>query len=79
MMQHLLSQNMEVTVSGRCLNDHIHVARSVKAIQLQVNTESNVHLNSNSGQQNSTMNCIFTGKLARNRDHFKSTFFVVKT
>lgn len=51
MMQHLLSQNMEVTVSGRrCLNDHIHVARSVKAIQSQVNTESNIHLNSNSGQ-----------------------------
>lgn len=45
MMQHLLSQNMEVTVSGRrCLNNHIHIARSVKAIQLQVNTESNIHL-----------------------------------
>lgn len=45
MMQHPLSQNMEVTVSGRrCLNDHIHVARSVKAIQLQGNTESNKRL-----------------------------------
>lgn len=38
MMQQLLSQNMQnmgVTISGRrFLNDHVHIARSVVAIQL---------------------------------------------
>lgn len=61
-MQQLLSQNMGVTLPGRrFLNDHIHVARSVKAIQLWVNPESNVNL---TAALMSIMNWLFTEKFA---------------
>lgn len=62
MMQQLLSQNMGVTVSGRrFLNDHIHIARSLKAIQLEVNPKPNINL---TAALISITNSVFTEKFA---------------